>query len=152
EDCNMLTEYSAGNGEGETGWAPIMGLGYYKNLTTWHVGPNIEGCSVIQNDIDIISNGVNNIGMRMDDHGNTILNATTLSFGDNNIQADGLISTSTDYDVFRFVLKKNALFKISAVPEHVGIGNDGANIDIRLCLLNSEGDTIGRFNPPSLLS
>jgi len=29
------TTYYRGHGDGETGWAPIMGVGYYENLTQW---------------------------------------------------------------------------------------------------------------------
>ncbi len=32
------TEYYAGHGTGATGWAPIMGNGYYKSLTQWSKG------------------------------------------------------------------------------------------------------------------
>jgi hypothetical protein len=31
-------EYYAGQGSGETGWAPIMGVGYYQPLATWAKG------------------------------------------------------------------------------------------------------------------
>ena len=35
---NKIDEYNPGSGSGDTGWAPIMGVSYYKNLTTWHNG------------------------------------------------------------------------------------------------------------------
>ena len=31
-------EYYNGSGSGETGWAPIMGVGYYRDLTQWSRG------------------------------------------------------------------------------------------------------------------
>ncbi|MBK5272777.1 MAG: hypothetical protein JJE22_17395, partial [Bacteroidia bacterium] len=31
--CGLTTQYNAGTGSGETGWAPVMGVGYYKNQT-----------------------------------------------------------------------------------------------------------------------
>jgi hypothetical protein len=37
--CNKITDYYSGTGDGIAGWAPIMGLGYYRNNTTWHNGP-----------------------------------------------------------------------------------------------------------------
>ncbi len=37
-NCVKTAEYSPGQGSGEIGWAPIMGDGYYENLTTWHIG------------------------------------------------------------------------------------------------------------------
>ena len=33
-----VEEYYAGQGSGATGWAPIMGNGYYTNLTQWSQG------------------------------------------------------------------------------------------------------------------
>ncbi|HYE53201.1 MAG TPA: hypothetical protein VD996_00105, partial [Chitinophagaceae bacterium] len=66
--CGKTAEYSGGQGSGEIGWAPIMGVGYYKNLTTWHTGSNAQGCNVIQNDINIIASGINGFGLRADDH------------------------------------------------------------------------------------
>src|SRR5262245_15348553 len=32
------TEYYVGHGSGATGWAPIMGVGYYRQLTQWSPG------------------------------------------------------------------------------------------------------------------
>ena len=37
-NCHKIAEYAAGQGSGEIGWAPIMGVGYDKNLTTWYNG------------------------------------------------------------------------------------------------------------------
>ncbi len=38
--CAIINEYHTGYGTGETSWAPIMGVGYTKNLTTWNIGPD----------------------------------------------------------------------------------------------------------------
>ena len=40
-----------GLGSGEIGWAPIMGVGYYKNFTLWNNGPNSFGCTNYQSDL-----------------------------------------------------------------------------------------------------
>nr|MCE2680615.1 M12 family metallo-peptidase [Burkholderiales bacterium] len=37
-DGTSTTGYYTGHGTGETGWAPIMGVGYYKNLVQWSKG------------------------------------------------------------------------------------------------------------------
>jgi hypothetical protein len=150
--CALVTEYAEGKGDGEIGWAPIMGVSYYKNLTTWNVGTSIEGCSIIQNDINIISKGLNNIGFRTDDHGNTMQNATAISFQNLSFQSNGMINSATDVDVFKVVLNKPGIFKAAVTPSNVGNGNAGANIDIKISLVKSNGDTIGRYNPKTLLS
>ena len=38
--CNKVSEYNSGNGSGEIGWAPIMGVSYYRNMTLWNYGAN----------------------------------------------------------------------------------------------------------------
>src|SRR6476661_1998476 len=38
--CVKTAEYNAGTGSGEIGWAPIMGVGYYRNFTLWNNGTN----------------------------------------------------------------------------------------------------------------
>jgi hypothetical protein len=71
--CNMTAEYNAGVGSGEIAWAPIMGVGYYRNFTLWHYGSNPWGCSSYQDDLSIITSTV---GYRDDDYSGNI-NGTT---------------------------------------------------------------------------
>ena len=37
-DGTSTAAYYGGQGSGATGWAPIMGVGYYKNLSQWSKG------------------------------------------------------------------------------------------------------------------
>ena len=150
--CGLVTEYAEGKGDGEIGWAPIMGVSYYKNQTTWNVGTSIEGCSIVQNDIDVISKGANNIGFRTDDHGNSVQTATPLTFYNVSFSSNGMINSAADVDVFKVSLSKPGLLKTTVTPSNVGTGNAGANLDIKVSLVKSNGDTIGRYNPKSLLS
>ena len=62
------SEYNSGPGTGEIGWAPIMGVGYYQNLTSWNNGPNSYGCTNYQNDLDVITDVINGFTYRTDDH------------------------------------------------------------------------------------
>lgn len=150
--CGLVTEYAEGQGTGEIGWAPIMGVSYYKNQTTWNIGTSIEGCNVIQNDIAIMSKTAN-IGCRSDDHGNTIRAATPVTFyNDTSFGSSGIINNATDVDVFKMSFSKPGILKVNIVPGNVGKGDDGANLDIKISLLKSNGDTIGRYNPKTLLS
>lgn len=152
KDCDLIDEYAEGKGTGEIGWAPIMGVGYYKNLTLWTVGTSIEGCSVIQNDISIISRGFSEVGLRSDEHGDSKEKSTNLILTDNNFASNGIINSSVDHDFFKIVLPR--LMKLSAkiTPHSSGPNNSGANLDIYLTLFNSAGDTIGRYNPKTLLN
>lgn len=150
--CAMTAEYAGGKGSGQIGWAPIMGVGYYKNLTTWHNGTNAEGCHVLQDDISIIAGPANGFGMRADDHPNIAASATPLTRAGTEFQATGLVNSNTDKDVFQFTLPTAANFRINANPNSIGPDNAGANLDIRVRLLNQQGDTIGQYNPATLLN
>lgn len=152
KNCDLVNEYAEGRGTGEIGWAPIMGVGYYKNLTLWTVGASIEGCSVIQNDINTISNGFNNIGFRSDEHGNTREKSTIITFTDNNFASNGIINNATDRDFFKVIISRRARLKAQIIPNNVAADNAGANLDLFLTLIKNTGDTIGRYNPRSVLN
>lgn len=151
-NCIKTAEYSSGQGSGEISWAPIMGVGYYRNSTTWHNGPNAYGCTSFQSDIDIIAGSPNNIGLRSDEHGNNHSTATAVTVLANNFQASGIINNSPDKDVFRLDLAATNHLSLSANPQSVGSGNAGANVDIRVTLLDQNGDTLSRYNPSNLLN
>ena len=149
--CNLLAEYNGGQGEGEIGWAPIMGVGYYKNLTTWHVGTNRISCNYIQNDLDVIAGATNNFGFRADDHGDSYSTATEISPSGQNFIANGLINRSTDVDAFKIVITSTTNLKLKAIPQNVGSGNEGADVDIKVTLENASGQTLNSYNPGELL-
>ena len=151
-NCTKTAEYGQGQGTGEISWAPIMGVGYYRNITTWSNGPNAFGCSYLQNDIELIAGSPNNIGLRNDDHGNSYQQATMINVIANSFQVNGLINTSADKDVFLVDVSTATNFKLNAIPQNVGSSNAGANIDIRVSLLNSEGNELSRYNPSELLN
>ncbi|HUQ67643.1 MAG TPA: hypothetical protein VM101_15885 [Flavitalea sp.] len=152
KNCDLVNEYAEGRGTGEIGWAPIMGVGYYKNLTLWTIGSSIESCSTIQNDISIISNGYNHIGLRGDDHGNNSTSSTTLILSNNNFAVNGIINHSADRDFFKIILSRTAKLKAKITPNNVGVNNSGADIDLSLILTNASGDTIRHYNPKTLLN
>ena len=149
--CNKTNEYSPGQGTGEIGWAPIMGVGYYKNLTTWHNGTNAMGCSSFQNDIDVVAGSANDFGLRNDDHVDSHMGASNINIGLAS-SASGIINNSSDRDVFKFQLYNTNNFRLSAIPQNVGSANEGANVDIKVALLDQFADTIGRYNPADLLN
>lgn len=149
--CAKIAEYNAGQGSGQIGWAPIMGVGYYRNLTTWHKGSNSWGCHELQSDIDIIAGPENGFGFRTDDHADNMQSATTV-LGGPQFSVSGLVNRDSDADVFRLVLDYAQNFKLTAIPQSVGADNSGADVDISVSLLNEQGDTIGRYNPSLLLN
>ncbi|MEO7983450.1 MAG: zinc-dependent metalloprotease [Bacteroidota bacterium] len=150
-NCVKTSDYSYGQGVGEIGWAPIMGVGYYQNLTSWSNGPNSFGCASFQNDMDIITTS-NGITFRNDDHVGTFAGATTAVFAGNQFNVSGMIGQNTDLDMIKFTQPGYGRFQLSAVPYNVGSGNSGSNLDIQVNLYNNAQTLLGTYNPGTLLS
>ncbi len=150
--CELITEYAEGKGDGETGWAPIMGVAYYKNFTTWTYGPSIEGCKQMQNDIAIISRGISKIGLRSDDHGGTRFESTKLFLSSNTVSVSGLINEAEDNDYFQLQLTRKSRLTIKAYPSRLDENNTGANMDMKLTLVRNNGDTVLSADPKENLS
>lgn len=149
--CAKVSEYNYGIGAAETGWAPIMGVGYYRNVTQWHSGPNPYGCTNIQNDLDVITTAANGISLRTDDHAATTGSATALTISGNAISAGGLIEKSDDKDVFRLQLSQSWHTIVNIIPGNVGTSNNGSNLDVKAELLSSSGTLIKEYNPTDQL-
>jgi hypothetical protein len=151
-NCVKVTEYNAGDGNGEIGWAPIMGVGYYRNFTVWHNGSNSLGCSNTQSDLDIITGSRNGFGYRVDDHSDNPDSATIASFTVGQFTVDGVISKTADRDIFKFNLNDRSQFQLSGVPYNVGTGNTGSDLDMQVELMDGANNTIGTYNPGNALN
>jgi len=150
-NCNMTSQYNYGQGSGEIGWAPIMGVGYYQNLTLWHNGPNPNGCSSYQNDLTVLTT-VNGFSYRTDDHSATFSQATLANFNNNIFNVSGVVERNTDMDLFRFSQPAVGRFQLSAIPYNVGSGNAGSDLDLQVTLYNSSQTQLNVYNPGTLLS
>lgn len=149
--CNKTAEYNAGAGAGEIGWAPIMGVGYYRNQTLWHYGSNPFGCNYMQDDLDVITRAANGFGFRADDHGNTTASASVAAITNNHFAVTGVIEKPNDSDLVKFTLPHRANFKLNALPFSVAAGDDGANVDLQVALLNGNDTNAIIYNPPAAL-
>ncbi|MBI1370953.1 MAG: hypothetical protein GC162_20155 [Planctomycetes bacterium] len=144
-DGNASTGYYAGQGSGTTGWAPIMGVGYYQNLTQWSKG-EYAGANNTQDDLAIISSQ-NGFGYRADDYGNTNAAAAALATPSSTTVAGvGIIERTTDVDVFSFTTGAGS------VSLNINPADRGANLDILAELYDSSGNLITSSNPSTLLS
>jgi hypothetical protein len=150
--CVKTSEYNYGVGIGETSWAPIMGAGYSKNLTTWYNGPNTISCSTIQKDLDVITSSTNGITYRSDDYTANFSTAPQQTFTNNVFTNSGLIERNTDQDLFKFDIPSLKLFQLSAVPFNVGAGNAGSNLDLRVTLYNSSQTQLSSYFSNTSLS
>jgi Secretion system C-terminal sorting domain len=150
--CVKTAEYNPGVGTGEIGWAPIMGVGYSKNLTLWNNGPNSNGCGVMQSDLDIIIDPTNGFTYRTDDYGNNFAGATNVPFVSNAFNVTGVVEKNTDADFFKVTMSAYGRFQLNAVPYNVGSGNSGSDLDMQVSLYNNAQVLLGVYNPGTLLS
>lgn len=137
--------YYSGHGSGTVGWAPIMGVGYYQNVSQWSRG-EYTNANQTQNDLSIISG---KLPYRTDDHGSVKTNAaaaTPLPIVANVVSQSGIIERTADVDVFRLDLSTNSNVIIDIDPWFVG-----PNLDILAELYNSAGTLVASNNPTSLL-
>lgn len=154
-DCSSLVNaynYGTGTNGTETSWAPIMGVGYYKNLTTWHNGPNPYNCNTPQLDMSIITNNINGVTFKADDYPETFTGATTTSFTSNQFTKTGAITTDTEKDMFKFSLNAAQKFTLSAIPANVGTGDAGSNLDLQVQLYDASKTLVKTYNPQQTLS
>jgi hypothetical protein len=150
--CNKISDYYGGLGSGEIGWAPIMGVGYYKNFTLWNNGPNSYGCTNYQSDLDVITSAANGFGYRTDDHSNSFASATAFTFTSNQFDVNGVIERNTDNDIFKFIMPFTGRFELNAVPYNVGTGNSGSDLDLQVTLYDGSETPLNVYNPGTLLS
>ena len=107
-------EYYDGHGTGENGWGPIMGSGYYRNVTTWDNGTYIGSSNGAANsnygkgpsDLQVITQN-NGFGFIPDSDGNsetlaTTLVGTTIPGGKQTLSKLGTIEQPGDLDYFKF--------------------------------------------------
>jgi hypothetical protein len=143
-DGSPGNEYYTGHGSGATGWAPIMGVGYNRNLVQWSRG-EYPGASNTENDLAIIVSQ-NGFSYRADDHGNTIATATPLNVVDSVAFAEGIIERNTDIDFFSFTTSGGNV-SINIDPFY-----RSPNLDILAKLFDSSGSLITSSNPVNSLN
>lgn len=140
DNCNFLSEYNEGSGDGPTGWAPIMGIGYYQNITTWHKGPTVLGCNALQDDVAIISKI---LGLLPDE--NIAMNKLKKT----EIPVDGIMNTSNDIDYYLIDLKQSVT--IVAEPDCVGNG-EGGNLRLKMNVYDKNCVLLKTIEDPGSLS
>ena len=151
--CTKTSDYNWGQGTGEIGWAPIMGAGYYQNLTLWHNGPNSNGCTSYQSDLDIISSSYNGFGFRTDDNAGDFTGATNISFdAGNQFNISGVVEKTSDSDMFKFTVPVLGSFTLDAIPYNVGTGNSGSDLDMNIDLYDQGHTLLASYNPGNQLS
>jgi PKD repeat protein len=146
-DGSASTGYYPGHGSGATGWAPIMGVGYYQPLVQWSKG-EYSAANNLQDDYAVMQS--NGLPLRNDDHGNTAAAATVLvpstSGGVSTAQAQGIIERPTDVDVFSFSAGAGSA-TVTLNP-----AARSANLDALVTLRDAAGNTLATANPADALN
>ena len=149
-NCALLESYSTGYGSGETSWAPIMGNSYGKNMSGWNNGPTPYGCAVTQDNLSIITS-TNGFTYRTDDYSDSLSN-DAFTQSNSSFSINGIITKTTDKDVFRFQFTQNTTIHIDALPFSVGSGDNGSNLDIKLLLYNEAKTLLRTYDPTNMMS
>jgi hypothetical protein len=149
--CTLIATYNDGVGSGEIGWAPVMGNSYGKNLSGWNNGPTPNGCTADQDNLSIITSR-NGFSYRPDDFGD-LPSFDMASIGVSAQDSiNGIISTNTDKDIFKLVVSAKGTMRLQCNPFSVGPQNQGANLDIKVSLLNSSFEVVKAFDPENILN
>ena len=130
----LQNEYNSGN----SGWAPIMGVGYYSTRTTWFNGTSDVGANVYQDDVVLLTAAV---GLRADDYSNSFSTPSTLPVNGTSVNFAGLIGSRTDVDAFQFSTGGGT------VNFQMNVAQFGNNLDGAIEIRNSAGNVISVSDP-----
>jgi hypothetical protein len=135
--------YYGGHGSGSTGWAPIMGVGYYQTLSQWSKGEYLSA-NQTQDDLAVITAN-NDVDYRSDDTGEDLATARYLEIAANNsVSNEGIIESGPDVDAFRFATTGGA------VTLNVNTVSSNPNLDILAELVDASTGSLVTFANPDL--
>jgi len=119
----------------DSGWAPIMGAGYYKPLVQWSNG-DYSRATNREDDFSVMRS--HGLSLVSDDFGNTSSSATTVSL---NASTSGTIHSRADVDFFRFVPT------IASVDIEVALPSYSPDLDVSLTVVDSSNRTVATADP-----
>lgn len=126
--------YFAGHGTGATSWAPIMGVGYSKDIVQWSKG-EYTNANNNQDDITVIGTYLPPV---TDDHAGTTTAATVVT--GTSITGGGLINNANDVDMFKINAGRG---KLVITPKGVLIS---PNLRLQVKLLKSDGTLLNTYD------
>ena len=127
-------QYFGGHGTGATSWAPIMGVGYYKDIVHWSKGEYTDANNT-QDDIAVIGTYLPVVA---DDHAGTTATATVIT--GNTITGGGLINGATDIDMFKINAGRG---KLVITPKVALIS---PNLRLQVKVLKSDGTVLNTYD------
>jgi PKD repeat protein len=131
-------EYYQGHGN----WAPIMGVGYYRDIVQWSKGEYLNANNQ-EDDLEVMTGY--GFTYRTDDHGNSTGTASPLTVsGGTAVSGQGIIERTTDRDVFSFLTGAGPIaLNVTPAPR-------SPNLDIQADLLDSAGTLVVSSSPAGL--
>lgn len=156
-DGTSTLGYYGGTGSNYISWGPIMGTGYYRNVSQWSKGEYPDANNT-QDDVALITGKVNT---RADDHADQMGSATPLLVdvngnvlsttlvddpGNLNTANKGIIGSRSDVDVFSFSTTGGAV-TLHAMPAREARYTRGGDLDIRLSLHDQAGALVASHDP-----
>lgn len=158
-DGTSTVGYYTGHGSGVVSWAPIMGVGYYENVTQWSKGEYADA-NQQQDDLAIIDG---KLGYDSDDHGDTIAAASALEVNNGSVVSSnpeldphnvlsenkGIIGDSSDVDVFSFIAGAGQV-SLTVTPAWDAFTRTdlrGANLDVLAELRDAGNGLIASADP-----
>jgi len=144
------TEYFVGFGSGLTGWAPIMGLGYYQPLSQWSRG-EYRSASNIEDDTGIIAS---HVPLSVDMQGGDVYTASILPIQTDPLDVqravflqDSIIETMSDRDVFA-VWAGTGVVNVDLSTLLINSTFPGTNLDAAIRVLDATGAVVATANLP----
>lgn len=142
-------EYYRGHGSGDVGWASIMGVGYYRNVTQFSRGEydgarQGESDPNTQDDLVTIDSFISRLS---DDYVGTTSGATNIAPVGGGVNQNGIIETSGDVDVFAVTSGPGAFTISAATIDAEGVDSIASNVAVQLELLDSSGTVLVSDNP-----
>ncbi len=134
-DGTSTVGYYQGHGD----WAPIMGVGYYRNVSQWSKG-EYNDASNKEDDLSLIESS--GAPLRADDHGDSIAGGTVLT--STSVNLNGFITTRSDRDYFVFTTTGGQLSVNAAVAA------DGPNLDVSIRVVDASGGEVASADPAGL--
>lgn len=161
-DATSTVGYYRGHGSGNTDWGPIMGVGYYAQVSQWSQGEYLDANNT-QDDLDIIRGY---LGYRIDDHEDVdfALAAPLTVTADTEVVATnpvtdptnlnpankGVIEDRSDVDLF-YVDTGAGTIDLTITPAWVAVyassSRRGMNLDIEATLYDEFGTQIAQDDP-----
>jgi len=127
-------EYFWGHGTGATSWAPIMGVGYSRDVVQWSKGEYADANNT-QDDVAVISTY---LPLVLDDFGD-LTNLATFAPGVS-LTGGGVINSADDVDVIRINAGKGGL----AITPNVALVSP--DLRMRIKVLNSSGTVLRTYD------